>query len=1405
MAPSAVMGSHNFDLKLCREVPKDPREGPTDFVEVLGCPSGRSEKPTPLVLPAGLDKRVAAINRGASCEDDCVDLGRDLFNSLFSKEIRDHWLRSQGALNTTTMLRLRLDIRSPELASLPWEMVYESPVFLAMAPQRPVVRSSCPPQGVLPSRRSSPLKVLIASAIPTDLPFLPNAETEARAINSSLAPLVLAGRLSRPEILEHATFESLQRHLRQGFDVLHFIGHGEFNEKDHKGYLYVEGDDRRCRPLGPRQLTTLLTGNSLRLLVLNSCKTAVPSRLDPLLGVADAALAAKIPAVVAMRSAIPDQTAKVFARAFYEVLAEGKQLEICMAEARKCVMGKTGLDRADWAIPVLFSNAADGRLWQTPARRRAGSRREAPSDEPAMDGPILENLSSPDYPRLVGREHELERLIAALSPDSGSSLVMITGPNGVGRTALARAVALHYLNKSRQDPRGPYAFHGIVWYAAQTAPDRANLPCPTTLDDLCQTVAAVLDNKEILQQGPETRRRLISVALLEARYLLIIDDADRIRDPELTAFLKEIRSPTRAIVISHDPLPGINALELAVPNLGRSAARTLLLQDDRLAQGPGLEATSPREFEELAEKAQGLPLVLRLAAAQIADSGEPVSSTIQQLSEAGQRSLPEHYVDRLLRDLEPEARSVLLGLAVFPHATRREAALAVGELEEPNTDQLLSRLVQLRFLEKERADLFGMRPTIRHQVLSSASPAMRDSAIRRATEYLCRFVNFNAKPGNRPGMSRLGLEVGNLLWAVRQAKAMSEWQKVVRFRRALGDFLYWSGHWNEAIEIGQLAFAAAGRVGDVVERAWCALYPLAHVNFHRASFDAAEDWCEQSLAIFRREKHDRGQVDGERLLGRVKQAKGEYDRACELFTVALAKARCLASASDEDRNREANLMASLGGLEEERKDYERARHYFEAALAVYQQTKDQMGIAATFHRLGSIAMARHQYGEAERLLLDSLEGALTCEWANRVSEVSYTLAILAEDRGDLEEAQARLYEVRGQFVSRSAAADVARVDATLTRISAQLTYRNRRNIEKGERLGDLPTGDPLYRFLVGDVLSRVLGIETRHPTFEAYELGTVHQLDRDESHPSVFRYVERGLGLDLVGKFYGDRWISGWEAQDRELLKGLMLAEFDNLNRVRSLGFDGYPYRVVRPLATSEEVNCVLVEEYASGLDLESFIREAIRTGDHETLFAKLTQVASFLAELHERSRIAQPVDQEASLAYYRRVIGQLAGAKVISAEQQERLAAIGDDWGQSGLLRSASQVYIHGDAMPAHFVFEAEDEMTVIDFERYAPGDRAADLGRMAAEIHHLFSLHDRDHGGAKTLVERFVSDYTLLLPNGRQDAAELGPRVEFYRGCDQLRISRNRWLDLAYRQRLAAAALDSLEATRPSRRRHR
>jgi hypothetical protein len=349
------MAYKDFDLKLSGE----RQQG--FFVEVLQSPQFLRSNPVRLLLPeAEIAVWKSTIRVGLGTRTQTLTLGRHLFEALFPREILRIWESSMIEVDRRNPLRLRLDIRSAELTVVPWEIIHDGRGYLAMTGLTPLVRCSHDWRQVGPIEKTLPLNILMVVSQPSDAQALPNIERESRLIEAGISNLVKDRKVGRVDVIRKATRQRVQDQLaKNDYHVLHYMGHGIF-END-KGYLIFEDENGRSERVDGETASYFFGGAPLRLLFLNSCETAVASQAESFLGTAQAALAAGVPAVVAMQDSIVDGVAAKFAQEFYQTLAAERTLEFCMAEARKAINSEQG---ADWAIPVLFSNASEGLLWQ---------------------------------------------------------------------------------------------------------------------------------------------------------------------------------------------------------------------------------------------------------------------------------------------------------------------------------------------------------------------------------------------------------------------------------------------------------------------------------------------------------------------------------------------------------------------------------------------------------------------------------------------------------------------------------------------------------------------------------------------------------------------------------------------------------------------------------------------------------------------------------------------------------------------------------------------------------------------------------------------------------------------------------------------------------------------------------
>jgi hypothetical protein len=260
-------------------------------------------------------------------------------------------------------LRIRLRVAGvPELSDIPWEFLYNdiSKGFFSLSAYTPLVRYLDFPESIRPLDVVSPLRILVVISSPTNYPQL-DVEREWKTLKETLADLekkklVVLERLDKPRLA------ALPRALRNGgFHILHFIGHGEFD--DQGGALVFEDESHRGKSVSAEKLGTVLHDQlSLRLVVLNACEGARAARTDPFSGTAQTLVRQGIPSVLAMQCEITDEAAINFASEFYSSVAIGDPIDAALAAARLKLYALQD-DGVEWATPVLYMRAPEGRIF----------------------------------------------------------------------------------------------------------------------------------------------------------------------------------------------------------------------------------------------------------------------------------------------------------------------------------------------------------------------------------------------------------------------------------------------------------------------------------------------------------------------------------------------------------------------------------------------------------------------------------------------------------------------------------------------------------------------------------------------------------------------------------------------------------------------------------------------------------------------------------------------------------------------------------------------------------------------------------------------------------------------------------------------------------------------------------
>ncbi len=320
--------------------------------------------------------------------------GDRLYRALFSEQVRDLLQRSRADAESNhqnLQLSLQIDPADRQVAwldEIDWELLRDPDQgFLGLHPGWTIVRYLHSPFRPEPPPPASPLRILVVVASPTGLPPL--------ALGQELRELETAWRASgavQVVLLQPPTLHALSRQLTSGgpFHLVHFMGHGTFDERTGKGYLLLEDDARGASAVEGQVLAAHL--QSLRppfLVVLNACRTAAGGP-KPLSAVAAALVRrAAIPAVLAMKTPVLDTSAIDFSLALHEALAAGTAVDLAVTAGRRALHARQP-DHFDWAIPSLYLRATRPQMVPQPPREP----QTLTAEDPELRGKIVDTFEA---------------------------------------------------------------------------------------------------------------------------------------------------------------------------------------------------------------------------------------------------------------------------------------------------------------------------------------------------------------------------------------------------------------------------------------------------------------------------------------------------------------------------------------------------------------------------------------------------------------------------------------------------------------------------------------------------------------------------------------------------------------------------------------------------------------------------------------------------------------------------------------------------------------------------------------------------------------------------------------------------------------------------------------------------
>lgn len=308
-------------------------------------------------------------------------LGVNLWQWLFNGPIKSSFERSQGiAMGQNLPLRVRLDIRDPELIAMPWEIMQPQPGSRALSLNRKILfsrtSSDVDPLEATPLDQTLNILLVLGKDSPGEEIDAIDAADENATESDVIAPKAARLQLKQEanllkKILEQSSELNASNAAKRQVDMLLQPTAAELSKAVEKGgynvFFYsghgVPGPDGGLlflsdTTLSGTELAQVLTRAGVKLAVFNTCWGAQPEETQqqslPRSSLAEVLLHHGLPAVVAMRDSIADEEAISFIQVFAQTLAERKAVDEAVAIARQHLLTLYHFNQPAWTLPVLY-------------------------------------------------------------------------------------------------------------------------------------------------------------------------------------------------------------------------------------------------------------------------------------------------------------------------------------------------------------------------------------------------------------------------------------------------------------------------------------------------------------------------------------------------------------------------------------------------------------------------------------------------------------------------------------------------------------------------------------------------------------------------------------------------------------------------------------------------------------------------------------------------------------------------------------------------------------------------------------------------------------------------------------------------------------------------------------------
>lgn len=576
----------------------------------------------------------------------------------------------------------------------------------------------------------------------------------------------------------------------------------------------------------------------------------------------------------------------------------------------------------------------------------------------------------------------------AILPESRTWGVLIDGPGGIGKTALA--VRAGHLAPVAHFPRKIFLSAKVRELTADGEQPLEDFTLPKYLE-LLSELARELGHQSLTRSPESERAGAVRRVLGGHRALLVIDnvetfpEADRVR---LYQFLSRLPAGCKALVTSRRRTD-VDARIIRLDRLEQRDAFALLAEIGKT--NTRLGAASQSERQMLYEVTGGNPLLLRWTTGQLGRRNSrcrTIPEACSYITEAPTNNNPLEYIfGDLLDTFTP---SEVAALAALTHFTEPTIVKWIADLAGISERQVRTALEDLTaralLISDQREEAFYLTPLVATFLRNSRPEAVAATADRLAAlAHTVALENGGKRHDRFPTLEA----VWALVAAALPHLFLGDNSKLQQLCDALRLFLNYSGRWDAWLSLELRAEAKATASGDARNAGWRA-YRAGWVYYLRgqskevlsAAARAEIHWINLNDAVVEK-------AHAIRLRGLGLKLDKQYSGAREAFQRSLELLRTMPGETEDL----AIVMNSLGEVERASRNFEAADLAYNEALEVASKIEYQEGVGIIKTNRVALALEREDFKSAEQLALDAL---IAAETLGRQELIASTCQLLAK-------------------------------------------------------------------------------------------------------------------------------------------------------------------------------------------------------------------------------------------------------------------------------------------------------------------------------------------------------------------------------------------------------------------------